>query len=358
MSILVTGGLGYIGSHVVYQLLQHKYQVVIIDNLSNSTITTLDCLRTLVPTVTDSQLQFHQLDIRDREALTDLFAQQASPFQAIIHLAGLKSVPESLEEPELYFQVNVTASQQLIRLAQQYQVPKFIFSGSATVYGGPVPTGGYRENQAMSPEQAEHMYGESKRRTELLMELAAQHPSKEDTLTEFISLRYFNPVGNHPSGLLGENITLDRATNLLAMVARVYCYNQTHPTPKTLSVYGNDYPDTPDGTCQRDFIHVMDLAVGHVVALNYHGAVDQLTVFNLGTGQPVSVQEILTQFQQVAGVTLPTQVVGRRPGDLPVSYANVDQAQQHLGWQATHDIATACQDLLVRCHYFLKEARK
>ena len=353
--ILVTGGLGYIGSHLVLSLLQRKYQVVVVDNLSNSTIETVTTLRELSGQP-DHYLKFHQVDIRDTIQVQEVFetyqlkyGSEIHPFNAVIHLAGLKSVPESLEQPDLYYQVNVVASQNLISLTQQYRVPKFIFSGSATVYGGDIGTQGYQECQAQSPEQATHMYGKSKR----LVELAMESASTPESPTRFVSLRYFNPVGNHPSGKLGEDITLDRASNLLAMVAKVYCHNQTHPTPRTLSIFGNDYPDTPDGTCQRDFIHVLDLVNGHLSGLSYHSPSHVLEIFNLGCGIAVSVKEIIDEFSKATEYQIPTQIVERRPGDLAVSFASASRANSLLNWQTQFDITDACRDLVTRCNHFI-----
>lgn len=358
-SILVTGGLGYIGSHVTLLLLEQGYQVTVLDNLSNSKIDTLDTIQQLAElTVKPIKLQLFQLDICDKPGLDQFFKQCASksdtrtPFQAIIHLAGLKSVPESIQRPDLYYQNNVIGSRNLIELSLRYSVSTFIFSSSATVYGGAIPDKGYSEELAMPPERAEHMYGRSKRQVELMMEQA----SIKNFNTQFISLRYFNPVGNHSSGLLGENIRLAKATNLLAMLAKVYCSNDPD---NCLYIFGNDYSETPDGTCQRDFIHVMDLAQGHVATLNrpiIPGV--PLQTYNLGCGQPTSVMEIITEFHQVSGKSLPTKIVARREGDLPVSFANVKRANQQLGWKTHRTLTDACQDLLTRCNYFIKDGRK
>lgn len=375
MSILVTGGLGYIGSHVTLALLHSGYPVTVIDNLSNSEYDTLATIIDLASNElpeANPEITFHQLDIRDHTALEKLFTSPDSqpPFQAIIHLAGLKSVPESLENPELYYQVNVTGSQNLIRLADKHRVPTFIFSGSATVYGGIVPQTGYQEDAAQTVDEATHMYGQSKREVELLMEEASNlsrlsshqqlnpspshptHSEHNNIPTKFISLRYFNPVGNHPSGRLGENIRLEKATNLLAMVAKVYCSQD--PSQK-LSVFGDDYTETPDGTCQRDFIHVTDLAEGHLAALT--GAIsgqisNTYQVFNLGTGHPTSVRQILDTFQSLSKTKLPIQMDDRRPGDLPISFADPTRANQQLGWFATSSLETAIRDVLSRCKYF------
>jgi UDP-glucose 4-epimerase len=357
-SVLVTGGLGYIGSHVSLLLIQQGYQVTILDNLSNSQESTLEMIRQLALPI-KAKLEFVRMDITDKISLDELFKTHTRtnlsepPFHAIIHLAGLKSVPESINQPELYYRVNVTGSHNLIQLTLQYSVPIFIFSGSATVYGLGKHMTGYSEEQALSPERLTHMYGKSKRLVELEMERSS---IDNNNTTQFISLRYFNPVGNHPSGLLGEDIRLERASNLLAMVAKVYCSNNSEAV---LNIYGNDYPDTPDGTCQRDFIHVMDLASGHTAALTMSNrSTTSLQIYNLGTGKPVSVMKIITEFENASGRKLPKQIVARRPGDLPICFAKVDQVKQELGWVSQLTITEACCDLLARSRYFLKDVQK
>jgi UDP-glucose 4-epimerase len=350
--ILVTGGLGYIGAHVSFVLLQAGFHVVILDNVSNSTVATLETLRRLTNTLTSDRLAFVQIDIRDSIRLQTFCTQHTPGFSAIIHLAGLKSVAESIQFPELYYTVNVEGSKNVIQAAVQCPVvvPIFIFSSSATVYDTCPPAGGYTEGLARSPEHIPHMYGKSKRIVELYME---NDDASILTDTQCISLRYFNPIGNHSSGTLGENIRLMRATNLLAMISKVHC----SPDPgNRLSIFGDDYDETVDGTCERDFIHVMDLANGHLAALQHAfgtpcTATTRYQAYNLGTGVPTSVRCMVDTFQAVAQHKLPLHTAGRRPGDLPISFANSDKARQGFNWTATKTLRDACVDVIQRCNF-------
>lgn len=332
MKILTTGGTGYIGSHVVVELLAQGHEVEILDNLSNSQITVLD----QIEKISGQKPKFHQVDLCDFSATEKVFKH--ANFDLIIHFAGLKSVNESVAEPLRYYDNNLTGTINLLRLAQKYDVRKFIFSSSATVYG-----------TQESPECFENMetghgitnpYGQTKFIIEqILKDLSIAWPD-----FEVICLRYFNPVGNHSSGLLGENPN-GIPNNLMPYIMKV-----AQGELKELSIFGNDY-DTPDGTCRRDYIHVVDLAKGHLAAIK--ALKPGFDVYNLGTGQPTSVIEMVEAFEKVSGRPLPNKFAARRAGDLPETWANADKAKQELGWQTELTIEDAIRDILT----FIEQSR-
>lgn len=328
MKILTTGGTGYIGSHVVVELLNQGHAVEILDNLSNSKIEVLDQIQK----ITGQKPKFHQVDLCDYDATAQVFqASIKRPFDLIIHFAGLKSVSESVAKPLEYYHNNLTGTLNLLRIARENDVRKFIFSSSATVYG-----------TQDSPECFEDMetgrgitnpYGQTKFMIEqFLKDLAVAWP-------EFscVCLRYFNPVGNHASGLLGENPN-GIPNNLMPFIMKV-----ASGELKELAIFGNDY-DTPDGTCRRDYIHVVDLAEGHLAAIK--ALQPGFQVYNLGTGQPTSVIEMVETFEKVSGRPLPHKFAARRAGDLAETWANPDKARRELGWQTRLTIEDAMRDTL------------
>ena len=325
MKILTTGGTGYIGSHVVVELLENGHEVEILDNLSNSKIEVLD----QIEKITGQKPKFHQVDLCDLKA-TDQVLKDGN-FNLIIHFAGLKSVNESVAEPLRYYDNNLTGTLNLLQLAQKYDVRKFIFSSSATVYG-----------TQETPECFEDMrtghgitnpYGQTKFMIEqILKDLSVAWPD-----FEVICLRYFNPVGNHASGLLGENPN-GIPNNLMPFIMKV-----AQGELKELSIFGDDY-DTPDGTCRRDYIHVVDLAKGHLAAIQ--ALKPGFDVYNLGTGQPTSVLEMVETFEKVSGRPLPHKFAARRPGDHPETWANADKAKQSLDWATALTIEDAIRDTL------------
>ena len=325
MKILTTGGTGYIGSHVVVELLENGHEVEILDNLSNSKIEVLDQIKK----ITGQKPKFHQVDLCNLEA-TDKVLKDGN-FDLIIHFAGLKSVNESVAEPLRYYDNNLTGTLNLLQLAQKYDVRKFIFSSSATVYG-----------TQETPECFEDMetghgitnpYGQTKFMIEqILKDLSVAWPD-----FEVICLRYFNPVGNHSSGLLGENPN-GIPNNLMPFIMKV-----AQGELKELSIFGDDY-DTPDGTCRRDYIHVVDLAKGHLAAIQ--ALKPGFDVYNLGTGQPTSVLEMVETFEKVSGRPLPHKFAARRAGDLPETWANADKAKQSLDWATALTIEDAIRDTL------------
>lgn len=326
-TVLLTGGTGFIGSHIAVELLQNSdYEVVIVDNLANSQESVLDSIQT----ITGRRPVFYPGDIVDRAVLERVFVEH--DISSVIHLAGLKAVGESVAHPLSYYRNNIDSTLTLLEVMQDHGVRKLLFSSSATVYGNPEvlpltedsPVGGSITNP----------YGRTKYMIEqILGDLAVSDPS-----WQIVSLRYFNPIGAHPSGLIGENPS-DIPNNIMPIITQVASGKR-----EKLMVYGRDY-DTPDGTCQRDYIHVVDLARGHVAALNHITEGSGYQTYNLGTGRPVSVLELIRQFETSAGVAIPYEITDRRPGDVPVCYADPSRANAALGWRAEKSVADACMDV-------------
>ncbi|HDZ47794.1 hypothetical protein LCGC14_0107060 [marine sediment metagenome] len=316
-NILVTGGAGYIGSHTALALLEAGYEVVVLDNLINASKESL----VRVEQITGRSLTFIEGDVRDRACLDQLFNDHA--IHAVIHFAGLKAVGESVEQPLAYYDANVNGSVTLCQAMQQAGVFRLVFSSSATVYGpdAPVP---YQET--MPRGRTSNPYGASKSIVEQVLEDVV----KSDERWSVALLRYFNPIGAHPSGQLGED-PLGIPNNLMPYIAQVAVGRRD-----ALTVFGNDYA-TADGTCVRDYLHVMDLAEGHVSAvghLNQPGA----HIYNLGTGQGLSVLEMVEAFERVSKRPIPYQFAPRREGDLTAFWADPHKAQQELGWQARRNL--------------------
>ncbi|WP_217541391.1 UDP-glucose 4-epimerase GalE [Vibrio metschnikovii] len=323
MNILVTGGTGYIGSHTYIQLIQAGITPIILDNLYNSKKLVLE----RIAQVTGVTPQFYQGDIRDSELLERIFTQHDS--DSVIHFAGLKAVGESVEKPLMYYQNNVAGTLNLVQAMEKAGVKSFIFSSSATVYGDPasVPIGEDFPTSATNP------YGRSKLMVEECL-TDFQHANPDWSIT---LLRYFNPVGAHASGLLGED-PQGTPNNLLPFVAQVAVGRR-----EKVGVFGNDYP-TPDGTGVRDYIHVVDLADGHLAALNNVGLQAGLHIFNLGTGQGNSVLEMIAAFSKTVGKPIPYQIQPRRAGDIAECWAAPSYAEQVLGWKATRSLETMVED--------------
>ena len=322
-SILITGGTGYIGSHTAVELIATGHHVFIIDNLCNSKASVLD----RIEQIAGQRPGFEQMDIRDRAALRTLFS--AHRFDAVIHFAGLKSVGESVAKPLEYFDSNVSGSVVLFECMMEAGVKSMVFSSSATVYGDPasVPI---RENFPLS---ATNPYG----RTKLMVEDILRDVARADSAWHIGLLRYFNPVGAHVSGLIGEDPN-GIPNNLIPYVAQVAAGKL-----KELSVYGNDYP-TADGTGVRDYIHVVDLARGHLAALKALRERPGALAVNLGTGQGYSVLDMVKAFSAVSGKPVPYRFVPRRPGDIAQCYADPALAREVLGWQAQLGIDAMCAD--------------
>lgn len=322
--ILVTGGAGYIGSHTVLLLLQAGYEVLVLDNLSNSSKESLRRVQTLC----GKAAQFIKGDIRDRALLDRLFAEHS--IEAVINFAGLKAVGESVEKPLLYYQVNVHGAATLLEAMQAANVKTFIFSSSATVYGEPqqMPI-----SEACPTSRPTNPYGRSKLMIEdMLMDVEIADPEWRIAI-----LRYFNPVGAHESGMIGEDPN-GLPNNLLPYIAQVAVGKLPH-----LRVFGNDYP-TADGTGVRDYIHVMDLAEGHLRALEKIRNQQGLSIWNLGTGQGYSVLEMLQAFEEACGKTLAYEIAPRRAGDIATCYADPSKAKAELGWTAKRGLAEMMAD--------------
>ncbi|WP_136420210.1 MULTISPECIES: UDP-glucose 4-epimerase GalE [Oxalobacteraceae] len=322
-TILVTGAAGYIGSHTCVELLEAGHSVVALDNLCNSSIESLK----RVEKITGHLIPFYDADVRDRLALNALL--KTHRIDAAIHFAGLKSVGESVENPLAYFENNVTGSITLLQALRDAGVKKFLFSSSATVYGDPesVPINESARLSVTNP------YGRSK----LMVEQVLEDLEKSDSSWAIGVLRYFNPAGAHPSGLIGED-PRGIPNNLMPYVAQVAIGRR-----ERLSVFGNDYP-TPDGTGVRDYIHVVDLARGHVAALAELFRSEQGFTLNLGTGRGYSVLEMVRAFEDASGRSIPYQIVDRRPGDVAVCYADPSQAARVLDWRAKKGLAEMCAD--------------
>ena len=321
--ILVTGGTGYIGSHTAVELLAAGHDVFIIDNLCNSKVSVLD----RIERITGRRPGFAAADLRDRPALRKVFS--AHRFDAVVHFAGLKAVGESVTMPFTYYDNNVAGSVTLFECMAEAGVKTMIFSSSATVYGEPasVPI---REDFPLS---ASNPYG----RTKLMIEQILRDATVADPLWRIALLRYFNPVGAHPSGVIGEDPN-GTPNNLMPYVAQVAIGRR-----KELPVYGNDYP-TPDGTGVRDFIHVVDLARGHLAAISALRERPGVLTVNLGTGQGYSVLDMVHAFAAACGKPVPYRIVERRPGDIAQCYADPTLARETLGWQAQFGIDTMCAD--------------
>jgi len=324
MRVLVTGGAGYIGSHTVLSLIESGHQPVIVDDFANSKPTVVGRLEALSRT----SIPVHQVDLTDAVATEELFAGET--FDAVIHFAGLKAVAESVEKPLAYYANNLVSTTSLLQAMAGHEVHRLIFSSSATVYGdqAPVP---YHEDYA--PLSAFSPYGRTKVMIErILTDVAAASPLKT------AMLRYFNPVGAHSSGEIGED-PQGIPNNLMPFIAQVAV-----GTRDKLMLFGDDYP-TSDGTCERDYIHVEDLAAGHVAALEHLDVMQEsVRAFNLGSGQGTSVLEVLHAFERSCGKTLPYEVAGRRAGDLPAYWADTSRAAAELGWRSRRSIDDICSD--------------
>jgi UDP-glucose 4-epimerase len=323
MKILVTGGMGYIGSHTCVELLAAGHDVVVLDNLSNSKLS----VRERVARISGRQCAFEAADVRDRAALERVFG--AHGIDAVIHFAGLKAVGESVEQPLRYYDNNVTGSLALLETMAKFGVKTLVFSSSATVYGDPasVPIVEHFPLSATNP------YGRGK----LMVEEMLRDVARADPLWRIALLRYFNPVGAHESGLIGEDPN-GVPNNLLPYVAQV-----AEGRRAQLSVYGDDYP-TPDGTGVRDYIHVVDLALGHAKTLDKLAAAGGVRTYNLGTGRGNSVLEMLRAFEAASGRPVPYRIAPRRPGDIAACYADAGLAERELGWKAERNIEQMCAD--------------
>lgn len=323
MSILVTGGAGYIGSHTCVELLNAGYDVVVVDNLSNSCKESLE----RVKEITKKSVRFYQIDLLDRPSLVEVFRQES--IEAVIHFAGLKAVGESVSKPLEYYYNNITGTLVLCDVMRTFGVKKIVFSSSATVYGNPasVPI---KEDFPLS---VTNPYG----RTKLMLEDIFRDIYVSDPSWKIILLRYFNPIGAHPSGLIGEDPN-GIPNNLVPYITQVAIGKLD-----VLKVFGNDY-DTPDGTGVRDYIHIVDLAIGHLKALEKLSQADKVLTYNLGTGIGYSVLDLIHAFSEVCGKEIPYTIGNRRPGDIAKCYADPALAEAELGWSAGRGLKEMCED--------------
>lgn len=323
MNILVTGGTGYIGSHTAVELINKGHSVIIVDNLSNSSEKVIP----RIEEITNSSVSFYNIDLCDKEKTNQLFSNNT--FDAVIHFAGLKAVGESVKEPLRYYDNNLNSTLSLLDAMLAHNVTKLVFSSSATVYGDP-GTVIYTEKLPVG-QNVSSPYGQTKFMIEqIIKDVCVAHPHFEASL-----LRYFNPIGAHKSGFIGED-PLGIPNNLMPFIAQVAIGKR-----EKLSIFGNDYP-TPDGTCKRDYIHVVDLAKGHLAALEHlkPGA----DIYNLGSGKPTSVLELVNVFQETTGQKIPFEYAARRDGDLPEFYADPAKAKKELNWQTLESLKNMCND--------------
>lgn len=318
--ILVTGGAGYIGSHTVLELLKKDYDVVVVDNLINSSKESLKRVEELA----EKTISFVEADIRDRKTLSNIFSTES--ISAVIHFAGLKAVGESVQKPLEYYQNNVEGTLTLVEVMKEFNINKLVFSSSATVYGE-ANEPPYIETQPLGNPTSP--YG----KTKAMVEQILIDVSKSDAEIKIANLRYFNPIGADISGKIGEDPN-GIPNNLMPFVAQVSVGKRDK-----LSVFGNDYP-TKDGTCLRDYIHVTDLAIGHINALSwlFNQSEGCCEAFNLGTGEPLSVLEIVHGFEKYSGQTIAFEISPRRSGDLPAFWANSDKAREELKWSPTKNL--------------------
>lgn len=324
MSILLTGGTGFIGSHTAVELIESGYDVIIADDLSNSSASVVD----RIEQITGTRPAFYKIDVSDKAALQNLFAEQ--DIDAVIHFAGFKAVGESVEKPLEYYRNNLDTTLTLLEVMEQFDVHQFVFSSSATVYGSENP---YPYTETMKKGSCSNPYGWTKSMIEqILCDATVANPNLSVVL-----LRYFNPIGAHESGLIGED-PQGIPNNLMPFISQVAVGKRTK-----LTIFGDDY-DTPDGTCRRDYLHVVDLANAHVKALVFAADHKGVEIFNIGTGTPYSVLEIVRAFEKSNGIAVPYEIGARRDGDLPEFWANADKAKTILGWEAKRSLEDMCRN--------------
>lgn len=323
MAILVTGGTGYIGSHTSIELLNRGEEIVIADNLSNSKIEMCDKIKE----ITGKDFKFYKVDLLDKENLRKVFEE--NEINEVIHFAGLKAVGESCQKPIEYYHNNITGTLILLELMKEFNCKKIVFSSSATVYGNP-KTVPIKENFPLSTTNP---YGSTK----LMIEQILTDVQKSDNDWSIILLRYFNPIGAHESGKIGENPN-GIPNNLMPYINYVACGKLDH-----LNVFGNDY-NTPDGTGVRDYIHVVDLAIGHLKAIDKVRNSKGVMAYNLGTGIGYSVLDIVKAFENANDIKIKYEIAPRRAGDIAICYADPTKAKEELGWQATKNLEQMCKD--------------
>ena len=325
MSILITGGTGYIGSHTCVELLNRGEDLVLIDNFSNSSSTVLESIKK----ITCKDFKFYEIDYMDRESLEKVFEE--NKIDSVINFAGFKAVGESVKEPLKYYYNNVSGTIVLLQTMAKYGVKKFVFSSSATVYGNQESP---KYVETMKIGEASSPYGATK----IIIERMLEDLYRSDNTFKIAMLRYFNPVGAHESGLIGDN-PRGIPNNIMPFIQKVAAGNIDE-----LTIFGNDY-NTPDGTCRRDYLHVTDLAIGHVKALEkLNNSENGVYIYNLGTGTPYSVLELVNTFMKVNDVKIPYKIGARRLGDLDEFYADPSKAEKELNWKAEKTLEDMCKD--------------
>ena len=323
MKVLVTGGAGYIGSHTAVELIQAGYEAIIVDDLSNAKEDVID----RIETITGVRPVFYKMDCKNKDDMRKIFSE--NKIDSIIHFAAYKAVGESVQKPLDYYRNNIDSTLTLLEVMEEFGCKKFVFSSSATVYG---PNNPYPYKEEMKAIESSSPYGWTKVMIErILTDYVTAHP-------DFcaILLHYFNPIGSHPSGLLGDDPN-GIPNNLMPYISRVAAGRL-----EKLTIFGDDYP-TPDGTCQRDYLHVVDLAIGHLDALKYATDHEGVEAINLGTGNGVSVMELVHAFNEANDMDLPYVIGPRRDGDLPAFWADAQKAKTLLGWEATHTLEDMCK---------------
>ena len=324
--VLVTGGTGYIGSHTVVELLNSGKEVVIVDNLSNSKPDVIERIKK----ITGKDVKFYDIDYLNKKELERVFEE--NEIDSVINFAGFKAVGESVKEPLKYYHNNVSGAIVLLETMQKYNVKKFVFSSSATIYG---EQDDVKYVETMKRGEASSPYGTTK----IMIEKILEDVYRADNSWDIAILRYFNPVGAHESGLIGED-PQGIPNNLMPFIMKVANKEIDH-----LNIFGNNYSETKDGTCARDFLHVVDLAVGHIKALEKLDKENSgIFVYNLGTGNPYTVQEMVDTFIRVNNVEVPYQYADRREGDLPIFYADSNKAKEELNWVAEKTLEDMCKD--------------
>ncbi len=323
MNVLVTGGAGYIGSHTVVELINAGYEPIVVDDLSNAKEDVIDRIKI----ITGKRPVFYKVDCKDKEAMRKVFSEHK--IDSVIHFAAYKAVGESVKIPLEYYRNNIDSTLTLMEVMEEFGCKKFVFSSSATVYG---PNNPYPYKEDMKAIESSSPYGWTKVMIErILIDYVTAHPDYCAIL-----LRYFNPIGSHESGLLGDDPN-GIPNNLMPYISRVAAGRL-----EKLTIYGDDYP-TPDGTCQRDYLHVVDLAIGHLKALEYAENKEGVEAINLGTGNGVSVMELVHAFDKANDMELPYVIGPRREGDLPAFWADAEKAKTLLGWEATHSVEDMCR---------------
>ncbi len=326
--VLVTGGAGFIGSHTVVELLTNSYQVVIVDDLSNSSEVAVDRIRQIVGEDASQNLTFYRANVLDREAMTRIF--DTHKIDRVIHFAGYKAVGESVAKPIEYYHNNIENTLVLVDVMREHGCKSIVFSSSSTVYGDP-------DSLPLTEESPKKMATNPYGWTKWMIEQILTDLHTADPEWNVVLLRYFNPIGAHPSGLIGED-PKGIPNNLVPYVAQVAVGKLA-----AVQVFGNDYP-TPDGTGVRDYIHVCDLASGHVAALGWMNGKEGVEVFNLGTGTGTSVLEVIHAFEKACGKELPYKICPRRGGDIAANWCDASKAEREMGWKAHYDIADMCRD--------------